>query len=227
MGNIQRKEIDILDLYMRDPVLRYNVSRCVNETVALDPARDVTSTATSKDWAHCLGVHAPGALISRPYVMPALPQAAWAAIFAAMIAVAVAGNAIVVWIIVAHRRMRTITNLFLLNLAIADFLMASGNATFNFVFMLESHWPFGEVFCVGSNFLANLTVSTSVFTILAMSIDRSVICSFFVCVQLKCRSPVGAIFSLCFVRKFMVSGTSPFLLPTLNFFFMTFMATQY
>ncbi|GFY75581.1 tachykinin-like peptides receptor 86C [Trichonephila inaurata madagascariensis] len=89
-----------------------------------------------------------------------------------MITVAVAGNAIVVWIILAHRRMRTITNLFLLNLAIADFLLASGNAAFNFVFMLESHWPFGEIFCVVSNFLANLTVSTSVFTILAMSIDR-------------------------------------------------------
>ncbi|KAG8173020.1 hypothetical protein JTE90_009610, partial [Oedothorax gibbosus] len=162
MGNTQEKEVDLLELYLRDPNLRYNVSKCVNDT-GPDPSQ--------RDWAHCLGRHAPTALVSRPYLMPWPQEVAWAALFATMIAVAVAGNAIVVWIIVAHRRMRTITNLFLLNLAIADFLMASGNATFNFVFMLESHWPFGQVFCVGSNFMANLTVSTSVFTILAMSID--------------------------------------------------------
>ncbi|XP_042909337.1 tachykinin-like peptides receptor 86C isoform X2 [Parasteatoda tepidariorum] len=164
MGNAQPKEIDLLELYLRDPVVRYNVSCCVNETERLEGEQD--------NWAKCLGLFLPTALLSRPYLLPWEQQAIWAILFGVMISTAVAGNAIVIWIILAHRRMRTITNLFLLNLAIADFLLASGNAIFNFVFMLESHWPFGEGFCIISNFVANLTVSTSVFTILAMSIDR-------------------------------------------------------
>ncbi|KFM66451.1 Tachykinin-like peptides receptor 86C, partial [Stegodyphus mimosarum] len=148
MGNIQQKEIDLLELYLRDLALRYNVTQCVNET-------ENTNSSEEQAWARCLGEFVPGALLSRPYLLPWQVQAVWALLFGIMISIAVAGNAIVVWIILAHRRMRTITNLFLLNLAIADFLLASGNAAFNFVFMLESHWPFGEVFCIASNFLAN------------------------------------------------------------------------
>lgn len=165
MGNIQQKEIDLLEFYLRDPTLRHNVSKCVNESENANNTED-------QDWEHCVSLYVPGVLLSRPYLLPWMQQMLWGLLFGTMISTAVVGNAIVMWIILAHRRMRTITNLFLLNLAVADFLLASGNAAFNFVFMLESHWPFGEIFCVASNFVANLTVSTSVFTILAMSIDR-------------------------------------------------------
>ncbi|CAM1306028.1 Uncharacterised protein r2_g1580 [Pycnogonum litorale] len=68
--------------------------------------------------------------------------------------------------------MRTVTNYFLLNLSFADFLMATLNTIFNFIFMLDSHWPFGSVYCTVNNFMANVTVASSVFTIVAMSFDR-------------------------------------------------------
>ncbi|CAM6031629.1 unnamed protein product, partial [Sphagnum compactum] len=50
----------------------------------------------------------------------------------------------------------------------------SFNAPFNFLFMLNSHWPFGQAYCVINNFIANLTIASSVFTITATSIDRYV-----------------------------------------------------
>jgi len=68
--------------------------------------------------------------------------------------------------------MRTVTNYFLLNLSIADLLMSSLNCVFNFIFMLNSDWPFGSIYCTINNFVANVTVSTSVFTLVAISFDR-------------------------------------------------------
>ncbi|VVD04687.1 unnamed protein product, partial [Leptidea sinapis] len=47
----------------------------------------------------------------------------WVCLFGAMLAVAIGGNAIVIWIVTAHRRMRTVTNYFLVNLSFADLMM--------------------------------------------------------------------------------------------------------
>uniref|UniRef100_A0A1A9WGY2 G-protein coupled receptors family 1 profile domain-containing protein n=1 Tax=Glossina brevipalpis TaxID=37001 RepID=A0A1A9WGY2_9MUSC len=96
----------------------------------------------------------------------------WAIVFGIMLLVAITGNCIVLWIVTGHRSMRTVTNYFLLNLSIADLLMSSLNCIFNFIFMLNSDWPFGALYCTINNFMANVTVSTSVFTLVAISFDR-------------------------------------------------------
>jgi 7 transmembrane receptor (rhodopsin family) len=108
----------------------------------------------------------------RPFIPMFWIQLAWSLVFGLMVIVAVVGNVIVIYIVLAHRRMRTVTNFFLLNLTIADLVTATFNAIFNFVFMLNSHWPFGQSYCVINNFIANLTIVSSVFTITATSIDR-------------------------------------------------------
>ncbi|XP_076373168.1 tachykinin-like peptides receptor 86C [Tachypleus tridentatus] len=110
----------------------------------------------------------------RPFILPLWQQILWTVAFGLMVVVASGGNTIVLWVILAHRKMRTVTNYFLLNLSLADLLMATFNAIFNFVYMLNSHWPFGSVYCILNNFIANLTVCSSVFTITAMSIDRCI-----------------------------------------------------
>lgn len=76
--------------------------------------------------------------------------------------------------IAAHREMRTTTNFFLLNLSVADLLMSSLNCMFNFIYMLNSDWPFGSVYCSVNNFMGNVTVATSVFTLVAISFNRYV-----------------------------------------------------
>ncbi|XP_039301089.1 tachykinin-like peptides receptor 86C [Nilaparvata lugens] len=96
----------------------------------------------------------------------------WICLFLPMLFVAVAGNIIVMWIVLAHRRMRTVTNYLLVNLSLADLLMSLLNCIFNFIFMVNSHWPFGAFYCTVNNFVANFTVADSVFTLVAISIDR-------------------------------------------------------
>ncbi|KAG8179381.1 hypothetical protein JTE90_022085 [Oedothorax gibbosus] len=184
MGNSKKKEVDLLELYLdsQKHLSHYNSSVCdaiyksvygnLTAEESVDIALQDKFTNYSELISRCFNSTIPSNIFNQPYILPWYQQLMWTLLFAVMITVAIVGNTIVMWIILAHKRMRTVTNLFLLNLAVADFLLASGNATFNFIFMLNSHWPFGETFCVVSNFVANLTVSTSVFTILSMSLDR-------------------------------------------------------
>ncbi|KAH9368485.1 hypothetical protein HPB48_018715 [Haemaphysalis longicornis] len=111
----------------------------------------------------------------RQFVLAVWIQLGYAFLFGGMVLVAALGNATVVWIVLAHRRMRSVTNYFLVNLSVADLLTSTLNAVFNLVYMLESHWPFGEAYCIFNNFIASLTVACSAFTMAAMSIDRSVL----------------------------------------------------
>ncbi|XP_011700827.1 PREDICTED: tachykinin-like peptides receptor 99D [Wasmannia auropunctata] len=106
------------------------------------------------------------------FVLPWWRQMIWTLLFAGMIIVATGGNLIVIWIVLAHRRMRTVTNYFLVNLSIADAMVSTLNVIFNYTYMLNSHWPFGTFYCKISEFIAVLTICASVFTLMAISIDR-------------------------------------------------------
>jgi len=106
------------------------------------------------------------------FVLPWWRQMIWTLLFAGMITVATGGNLIVIWIVLAHRRMRTVTNYFLVNLSIADAMVSTLNVTFNYTYMLNSHWPFGMLYCKICQFIAVLTICASVFTLMAISIDR-------------------------------------------------------
>ncbi|RWS21274.1 tachykinin-like peptides receptor 86C [Leptotrombidium deliense] len=108
----------------------------------------------------------------RPFLPSDSAVCVWTILFCLIVISAVIGNLLVIWIILRHRKMRTKINIFLLNLSFADLIMATFNAMFNFAYMINAHWPFGDVYCVFSNFIANFAIGLSVFTITATSIDR-------------------------------------------------------
>lgn len=89
-----------------------------------------------------------------------------------MVLVAAAGNFLVIWIISTKPLMRTVMNRYLLNLTLSDFLSVTCNASFNFYFMLQENWPFGKFYCILNNFIANLTIASSVWTLTLISLDR-------------------------------------------------------
>ena len=108
----------------------------------------------------------------RPFMPQWWVQLLWSLLFGIIVLLSVMGNSLLLWIILANKKMRTVTNFYLLNLAISDLASSIFNALFNFVFMLNSHWPFGYLYYVFTNFMANLTIASSVFIITATSIDR-------------------------------------------------------
>ncbi|CAL4097464.1 unnamed protein product [Meganyctiphanes norvegica] len=109
---------------------------------------------------------------TNPYVLTMWHQLIWSALFGGMVVVATGGNLIVIWIVVADHRMRTVTNIFLVNLSIADAMVSTLNMIFNCTFMLTGHWPFGNIYCKISQFVSVLSICASVFTLMAISFDR-------------------------------------------------------
>jgi tachykinin-like receptor len=106
------------------------------------------------------------------FILPLWRQVLWSLLFAGMVLVATGGNLIVIWIVLANKRMRTVTNYFLVNLSVADAMVSALNVTFNYIYMLNSHWPFGTLYCKISQFIAVLSICASVFTLMAISVDR-------------------------------------------------------
>uniref|UniRef100_A0A6J0SMG4 Neuropeptide FF receptor 1-like n=1 Tax=Pogona vitticeps TaxID=103695 RepID=A0A6J0SMG4_9SAUR len=83
-----------------------------------------------------------------------------------------AGNALVCLVVVKNPRMRTVTNLFILNLAISDLLVGIFCVPTTLMDNLITGWPFNQVVCTVSGLVQGTSVSASVFTLVAIAMDR-------------------------------------------------------
>nr|XP_025859616.1 substance-K receptor [Vulpes vulpes] len=108
------------------------------------------------------------------FSMPGWQLALWATAYLVLVLVAVTGNATVIWIILAHQRMRTVTNYFIVNLALADLCMAAFNAAFNFVYASHNIWYFGRAFCHFQNLFPITAMFVSIYSMTAIAADRYV-----------------------------------------------------
>ncbi|XP_020499515.2 tachykinin receptor 3a [Labrus bergylta] len=106
------------------------------------------------------------------FVQPPWRVALWSVAYSVVLAVAVFGNLIVIWIILAHKRMRTVTNFFLLNLAFSDASMAAFNTLINFIYATHGEWYFGEAYCKFHNFFPVTSVFASIYSMTAIAVDR-------------------------------------------------------
>ncbi|XP_024082499.1 tachykinin-like peptides receptor 99D isoform X2 [Cimex lectularius] len=145
------------------------------------------------------------------FVLPLWRQLIWTFLFGGIVIVATGGNLIVIWIVLAHKRMRTVTNYFLVNLAIADAMVSSLNVTFSYSYMVNSDWPFGNVYCKISQFVSVLSICASVFTLMAISVDR------YMAIMHPLRPRMGRRMTLCIAGSIWVLG-SAFAVPILIFY---------
>ncbi|KAK7929222.1 hypothetical protein WMY93_005617 [Mugilogobius chulae] len=106
------------------------------------------------------------------FAQPPWRVALWSVAYSSVLAVAVFGNLIVIWIILAHKRMRTVTNYFLLNLAFSDASMAAFNTLINFIYASHGVWYFGEAYCKFHNFFPVTSVFASIYSMTAIAVDR-------------------------------------------------------
>ncbi|TRZ00665.1 hypothetical protein DNTS_031672 [Danionella cerebrum] len=82
------------------------------------------------------------------------------------------GNVLVCLIVLENRRMRTVTNLFILNLAVSDLLVGVFCIPTTLVDNLITGWPFTNMVCKMSGLVQGMSVSASVFTLVAIAVDR-------------------------------------------------------
>ncbi|XP_076329882.1 RYamide receptor-like [Tachypleus tridentatus] len=86
--------------------------------------------------------------------------------------VAVVGNFCVLWIVATSRRMQTVTNFFIANLACADIIIGLFSIPFQFQAALLQRWVLPNFMCAFCPFVQVLSVNVSIFTLTAIALDR-------------------------------------------------------
>ncbi|KAH0615759.1 hypothetical protein JD844_026218 [Phrynosoma platyrhinos] len=82
------------------------------------------------------------------------------------------GNGVVCFIVLRSKHMRTVTNLFILNLAVSDLLVGIFCMPTTLLDNIISGWPFGSIACKMNGMIQGISVSASVFTLVAIAVDR-------------------------------------------------------
>ncbi|XP_031458002.1 substance-P receptor [Phasianus colchicus] len=106
------------------------------------------------------------------FVQPPWQVALWAVAYTLIVVVSVVGNVVVMWIILAHKRMRTVTNYFLVNLAFAEASMSAFNTVVNFTYAIHNEWYYGLLYCKFHNFFPIAAVFASIYSMTAIALDR-------------------------------------------------------
>ncbi|XP_031733126.1 mu-type opioid receptor [Anarrhichthys ocellatus] len=147
------------------PVLSSNSSFCGNFT-------DSNINNTSFAEARC---HGDRGLTGIPDddTNPVIIAIVITALYSIVCVVGLVGNVLVMYIIVRYTKMKTATNIYIFNLALADALVTS-TLPFQSVNYLMGTWPFGDMLCKMVMSIDYYNMFTSIFTLTTMSIDRYV-----------------------------------------------------
>ncbi|GBP14164.1 RYamide receptor [Eumeta japonica] len=85
---------------------------------------------------------------------------------------AVVGNFLVMWVVGTSRRMQSVTNCYIANLALADIVIGLFAVPFQFQAALLQRWLLPHFMCPFCPFVQALSVNVSVFTLTAIAVDR-------------------------------------------------------
>uniref|UniRef100_A0A4W5LS10 Opioid receptor delta 1 n=1 Tax=Hucho hucho TaxID=62062 RepID=A0A4W5LS10_9TELE len=93
------------------------------------------------------------------------------ALYSIICIVGLLGNILVMYGVVRYTKMKTATNIYIFNLAMADAL-ATSTLPFQSAKYLMNTWPFGEFLCKVILAIDYYNMFTSIFTLTMMSVDR-------------------------------------------------------
>lgn len=88
------------------------------------------------------------------------------------------GNSLIIAVLLRNRRMRTVTNLFLLSLAVSDLMLCVFCMPFTLIPNLMKDFIFGSGMCKVATYFMGISVSVSTLNLVAISLERySAICN--------------------------------------------------
>ncbi|XP_021024235.1 gastrin/cholecystokinin type B receptor isoform X2 [Mus caroli] len=98
-------------------------------------------------------------------------------LYAVIFLMSVGGNVLIIVVLGLSRRLRTVTNTFLLSLAVSDLLLAVACMPFTLLPNLMGTFIFGTVICKAVSYLMGVSVSVSTLNLAAIALERySAIC---------------------------------------------------
>ncbi|KAM8881016.1 neuropeptide Y receptor Y2, like [Synchiropus picturatus] len=92
--------------------------------------------------------------------------------YSTIIVLGVLGNSLVIYVIYRFKTLRTVTNFFIANLAVADLLVNTLCLPFTLVYTLQGEWKFGGTLCFLLPFAQGLAVHVSTVTLNVIALDR-------------------------------------------------------
>ncbi|XP_068437113.1 B1 bradykinin receptor [Clinocottus analis] len=81
-------------------------------------------------------------------------------------------NSFVLAVFFAHKDRLTVAEIYLSNLALADFILLCGLPFWGMTILNEFDWPYGEALCKLTNSIIIINFYTSIFTLVMISVDR-------------------------------------------------------
>uniref|UniRef100_A0A8C7XVZ0 Neuropeptide Y receptor type 2 n=1 Tax=Oryzias sinensis TaxID=183150 RepID=A0A8C7XVZ0_9TELE len=92
--------------------------------------------------------------------------------YSTIIVLGVLGNSLVIYVIYRFKTLRTVTNFFIANLAVADLLVNTLCLPFTLVYTLQGEWKFGGTLCFLLPYAQGLAVHVSTVTLNVIALDR-------------------------------------------------------
>ncbi|KAK5606882.1 Neuropeptide Y receptor type 2 [Crenichthys baileyi] len=92
--------------------------------------------------------------------------------YSTIIVLGVLGNSLVIYVIYRFKTLRTVTNFFIANLAVADLLVNTLCLPFTLVYTLQGEWEFGSTLCFLLPYAQVLAVHVSTVTLNVIALDR-------------------------------------------------------
>ncbi|XP_076840349.1 nociceptin receptor [Brachyhypopomus gauderio] len=107
------------------------------------------------------------------YLFPRSVRITIAVVYMIVCVVGLVGNCLVMYVIIRYTKMKTATNIYIFNLALADTLFLA-TLPFQGTDIFLDSWPFGSMLCKAVISIDYYNMFTSVFTLTVMSMDRYV-----------------------------------------------------
>ncbi|KAG9259985.1 neuropeptide Y receptor type 2 [Astyanax mexicanus] len=92
--------------------------------------------------------------------------------YSSIILFGVTGNALVIYVVYKFRNLHTVTNFFIVNLAVADLLVNTLCLPFTLMYTLYGEWKFGQAMCYLLPYAQGLAVNVSTITLNVIALDR-------------------------------------------------------
>ncbi|XP_006138242.2 cholecystokinin receptor type A isoform X2 [Pelodiscus sinensis] len=112
-----------------------------------------------------------------PHPAKDLHQTVRILLYSLIFLLSVLGNTLVITVLIRNKRMRTVTNIFLLSLAVSDLMLCLFCMPFTLIPNLLKDFIFGIAVCKTATYFMGVSVSVSTFNLVAISLERySAIC---------------------------------------------------
>ncbi|XP_053204493.1 neuropeptide CCHamide-1 receptor-like [Panonychus citri] len=93
-------------------------------------------------------------------------------VFGILFIIGLIGNGTIIFVFLRNKSMRTIPNTYIISLSIGDLLIITGALPFVSTIYSFDSWPYGQFLCKLSEFVRDVSIGVTVFSLTVLSADR-------------------------------------------------------